>query len=566
MKTLYGVVGKEGSASRISPSAARGRLSRRALYFWEEVKKSPGRDFGNPEISDCNLTVWKQGGYGEWEFKETGLEEARNCVRFCGRAAYNIKKMMDDRQLLASYAKEGSEEAFAELARRHTALVYSAAVRQVRDPQLAEDVTQTVFVNLARRARSIPESSILAGWLHINTRYAALDLLRRELRRRRREQQAAEMNAPTPEHSPGWKEIRPLLDEALTQLPAADRDALLLRFFEQKDFAGVGAALGASAEAARKRVDRALERLREHLGKRGITTTATALAGAMTAHAVEMAPAGLAASVATGSIAAAGAAGGWVSNLFVMTNTKIALGAALVAGMLAVPLVLQQRVLGAAESDQARLQARLAQQQAQAAVPIIDTTNKAARDRADLERLRAEAEFLRSRSSEFSAQAKALWEERAARAHRDGATLIHRFFGLKDARDAGTTTPADTMQTFIAAMMKGDTNRIAELLAVEPQAGGDSSQAVLEKVLKELAQESDHMRNDSQSDQLSQLGFYILEQQPGTNNDQWVVVSTSQLDANGSVRVSRLDFRDGPGGWQWIVGTNGKPVEQTVSN
>ena len=143
--------------------------------------------------------------------------------------------MTDDRQLLARYVAEVSEEAFAELTRRYMGLVYSAALRQVRDEQLAQDVTQVVFANLARKAASIPKGTVLAGWLHRDTRYTALDFIRAEARRRRREQQSVEMNAPNPDPQPGWVEIRPLLDEALTKLAPADRDALLLRFFEQRD-------------------------------------------------------------------------------------------------------------------------------------------------------------------------------------------------------------------------------------------------------------------------------------------------------------------------------------------
>jgi hypothetical protein len=171
---------------------------------------------------------------------------------------------------------------------------------------------------------------VLAGWLHRDTRYTALDFIRGEARRLRREQQSVEMNATNSDPQAGWEEIRPLLDEALTKLSPADRDALLLRYFEQRDFAGVGAALGASAEAARKRVDRALERLREQLVKRGITTTAAALGGALAAHGVETVPAGLVISLAAGATsAAASGAGSWLSNLMLMTKTKIAISAAL---------------------------------------------------------------------------------------------------------------------------------------------------------------------------------------------------------------------------------------------
>src|SRR5437899_6290823 len=161
--------------------------------------------------------------------------------------------MTDDRQLLRRYISEGSEEAFTEIVRQHTGLVYSAALRQVRDPDLARDVAQNVFIHLAQKARSIPSGMVLAGWLHRDTRFTALDAIRSENRRARREQEAMVMNTPDPS---GWENIRPLLDEALQELSPTDRDALLLRFFEQQDMAAVGAALGSSADAARKRVER----------------------------------------------------------------------------------------------------------------------------------------------------------------------------------------------------------------------------------------------------------------------------------------------------------------------
>src|SRR5262249_31135042 len=135
----------------------------------------------------------------------------------------------------------------------------------------------------------------------------------------------------------------PLLDEALAKLSARDRDALLLRFFEQRDFAGIGTALGASADAARKRVDRALDQLRLHLVKRGITTTATALSGALAAHGVETVPSGFIAAHVASSATAAAAQTGWFSALMIMSKTKLALSTAVLIGVLSAPLILQQR-------------------------------------------------------------------------------------------------------------------------------------------------------------------------------------------------------------------------------
>src|ERR1041385_221810 len=130
--------------------------------------------------------------------------------------------MTDDRQLLRRYISEGSEEAFTEIVRQHTGLVYSAALRQVRDADLARDIAQTVFIHLAQKALTIPSGMVLAGWLHRDTRFTALDLIRAEHRRARREQEATLMNSSD---SSDWENIRPLLDEALQELSPTDRDA-----------------------------------------------------------------------------------------------------------------------------------------------------------------------------------------------------------------------------------------------------------------------------------------------------------------------------------------------------
>jgi len=223
--------------------------------------------------------------------------------------------MDNDRQLLRRYAAEGSEAAFGELVARHVNLVYSAALRRTGgDAHLAQDIAQTVFTDLARKARSLPENVVLAGWLHRATRYAAAQLLRTERRRAAREQEAVTMHSILSEagsdptrRSPtdaDWAQIRPLLDGALDELAEEDRDALVLRFFEQRSLAEVGQALGANEDAARKRVARALEKLRADLVRRGITTTVATLSAAISVNAVQSAPVGLA--IALSSTALAG--------------------------------------------------------------------------------------------------------------------------------------------------------------------------------------------------------------------------------------------------------------------
>lgn len=244
--------------------------------------------------------------------------------------------MIDDRQLLRQYITNDSQAAFGELVARHVNLVYSAALRRVGgDAHLAQDVSQLVFTDLARKAPSLPDDVVLPGWLHRATRYAAAQLMRTNDRRRRREEEAIAMNALDSQTSPDWEALRPMLDEALDQLNQTDRDALVLRFFGQCSLADVGRALGSNEDAARKRVHRALDKLRARLCHRGFTTTAAALSVAISANAVQLAPAGLAATLTSASLAGAGATTGitlTALKIMSMTKMQLALASIIVAG------------------------------------------------------------------------------------------------------------------------------------------------------------------------------------------------------------------------------------------
>src|SRR5215213_3251752 len=217
--------------------------------------------------------------------------------------------MTDDVQLLRRFATSGDEDAFRQLIERHLDLVYSAALRQLAgDVHLAQDVTQMVFTVLARKAGNLSSNIVLAGWLHQTTRFAAAKTIRTERRRQAREQEAFAMQETSSQSATDWETLGPELDSAIGKLKGVDRDALLLRFFERKEFSLVGEVLGVSEVAAQKRVSRALEKLRAILCRRGITLSSIALAAAMTQSAVQAAPAGLTASVATVSLGAASAA------------------------------------------------------------------------------------------------------------------------------------------------------------------------------------------------------------------------------------------------------------------
>jgi RNA polymerase sigma factor (sigma-70 family) len=223
---------------------------------------------------------------------------------------YLDRMRQTDSELLQRYGAERAEPAFAELVRRHIDLVFSAALRQAQgDRQLAEDVTQSVFSDLARKAARLEAHTSLAGWLYTSTCYCARSARRSDRRRQVREQQAFAMNQLLqPEPSVDWERLGPLLDEAMLSLNESDRQAVLLRFFKRLPLAEVGAHLAVSENAARMRVDRALEKLRGHFQKRGFGSTAAVLAALLSNYAVGAAPAGLAATVSSAAVAAGAAA------------------------------------------------------------------------------------------------------------------------------------------------------------------------------------------------------------------------------------------------------------------
>ncbi len=204
-------------------------------------------------------------------------------------------------ELLQQYASGGSQSAFEELVSMHVDLVYATALRVVNgNSGLAEDIAQTVFIDFARKAAALPDSTAPAAWLHRATRLEAIASLRAQARRLVREHTAVDLQTlHVMDQEPAWETIRPALDEAILELSETERLPLLHRFFGGKPFKEVGAELGITEEAARKRIHRSLERLRDILDRRGIASTASALAIVMEANAFVPAPAHLARQVAT---------------------------------------------------------------------------------------------------------------------------------------------------------------------------------------------------------------------------------------------------------------------------
>jgi len=217
---------------------------------------------------------------------------------------------LDDIALLKQFAENDSEPAFAGIVSRHLNLVYSTAFRATGDAHAAQEISQAVFIILARKAKSLGAKTVLGGWLHRTARLTAANYLRGEIRRQKREQETFMQSTLNETADETWLQIAPVLDDAISKLGAKDRDAIVLRFFENKSLGEVGAALGASEDAAKMRVNRALEKLRKFFAKRGVTFSAAAIAVAVSANSVQAAPVGLAKTISAVAIAKGAAAGG----------------------------------------------------------------------------------------------------------------------------------------------------------------------------------------------------------------------------------------------------------------
>ncbi len=276
---------------------------------------------------------------------------AKMSVRFRARRLLSGKMTISDTELLRRFVADRSELAFAELVSRHLDLVYSAALRQMNgDAGAAEDITQSVFTDLARKGGRLGGHTSLAGWLYTSTRYLTANARRAEHRRRQREQESFAMDQllqPT-EPTPNWDQLRPVLDDAMHELGKTDREAVLLRFFERRPLSEVGEHLGLGENAARMRVDRALDKLRLALARRGVTSTEAALTLALTAQAVGAAPADFANRVSqaavTGSSAGAATGGGLFLSLLALVTripAKILVGAVMLA-LLVTPFIWPQ--------------------------------------------------------------------------------------------------------------------------------------------------------------------------------------------------------------------------------
>jgi uncharacterized protein (TIGR03435 family) len=255
----------------------------------------------------------------------------------------------DDNDLLREYVENDSGAAFAALVERHVNKVYSVALRHTGKPHQAEEITQAVFVILARKSRHLSRRVILSGWLYQTARLTAVTFIRSEIRRARREQEA-QMQTLLNENEPDvWSQIAPLLDAAMAGLNKADRHAVMLRFFDGKSLREVGTALGASEDAAEKRVGRAVEKLRKFFSKRGVASTTAGISAAISANSVQAAPVMLVKTATAAALTKGALASGstltlinGVLKIMAWSKVKTAVVAGLVLVAVASPVIVEQ--------------------------------------------------------------------------------------------------------------------------------------------------------------------------------------------------------------------------------
>ena len=456
--------------------------------------------------------------------------------------------MIPDATLLRDYVEKRDERAFAELVRRHLDLVYSAALRRTRGKtHLAEEISQKVFCDLSRKASALAQHPALTGWLYRSTRYAAIDAARAEFRRQKLEQSLTAMpdTSPAPEPLADWEQVRPVIDDAMDQLNDAERELMLLHYFKALTFAEAGARMNLSEDAARKRITRGLDKLRGHLGRRGVTSTTAAL-GLLLAHSpLVAAPAGLASAVTTAALAAAptSVVAATVSLVFMSKLTAPILSAAIAAAVTAVVWTSAVHRVSAEELTALRVEnARLAQA----------TTAGAS------------TESLAAVAAEYSAQASAIARALAER-HASQVTSIASATGAPAAsgpspsqvtprghRDHGRATAHDAVMTFAFAGDIGDPVILGQMVYFDRPAR--------EKATAVLATMPDSIRAQYPTPEAFYgllLAASCLEGPPPGAD----IVDTAQIIELSPGRVEQrppgLQFQQTPDGWKYVLPLNG---------
>ncbi|HEV8491107.1 MAG TPA: sigma-70 family RNA polymerase sigma factor, partial [Candidatus Angelobacter sp.] len=367
-------------------------------------------------------------------------------------------------------------------------LVYSAALRETNgDMGLAQDISQAVFTELARKARRLQNHPSISGWLYRSVRLVAANVRRAEHRRRHREEEAQRvMDAPSAEGSPDriWQQIRPELDDVLHNLNEADRTAVVLRFLEERSLREVGAILGLNENAARMRVDRALDRLRGLLQRRGITSTASGLAAALAVGAVTPAPAAWAATMASTALASSATVGATtLTFLKIMSLTKIQAGVigVLVLAGIGTPLWQETR-LRQVQSDNAQLRVQAAELTTLS--QEVARLKKTEADKAELEQLRkwqaqVQPELMRLRGMAGVAR----------RANAEAAELRNQMTRQSQADQANGAPMGEVMKVALEQQVSNRLSRMTASLHLTPE----QSEAARDILMKQARMTSSGM-------------------------------------------------------------------------
>jgi RNA polymerase sigma factor (sigma-70 family) len=472
--------------------------------------------------------------------------------------------MLDDAQLLRRYAEEKSEQAFAELVRRHVNLVYAAALRQVGgDTHLAEDIAQSVFHDLARKAGSLSRHRMLTGWLYTSTHFAAAKVLRSEGRRRVREREASLMSDISDQSTADWDRIQPVLDAAMHELNEGDREAVLLRYFEGRALGEVGAKIGVSENAARMRVERALEKLRALLAKRGVTSTTAALAAALTAQSLSGAPASVAATITASVLATTATSlttGTAIVKIMSLSKLQIGVISAVVVAGVTTPIMLQHQTNTRMRGENAALQQQVDELRAQIPppVPVAIDTNQFDKERAELVRLRGEVAALR-RSTQDLAQARAEISQlrtkvRSAPPAPAGENKLAE--GLIPAlswSNAGVNTPAASYETLHWAKNYGQIQTMMSTFALDDagKAKADALFATIPDSLRGQFGSPEQMMAGLLANTTAVAGMRVVDQTEQGPDDAKLRVQYQYAD--GRVRDDTVDFHRYADGWRQII-------------
>ena len=439
---------------------------------------------------------------------------------------------LSDQVLLRRCADHGADEAFAELVRRHCNLVWAAARRVSGDGEIARDVAQTVFTDLWRKVGKLPDGTVLAGWLYRAACHAAANHIRGEARRAQREQQAMhqhQLRATDAAERRAAEELQPWLDAALADLAEADRDAVVLRYLAGRSLAQIGATFGTSEDAARKRVSRALEKLRDAFRQRGVDLAGGTIVAAITLAGAQAAPAGLATNIACTMLAGASTVTGATSILLFM-KSKLALG--IVGGaVLTTALVWQQRNISRLVDENAALRQQAMAVRADG--PTVASTNPVISEKsagqsdehAELLRLRGEVARLNRQNGEILA----------------GKTHSASSNPEKPATYAaiGAATPNAGLERLVLASKLGDTENVAKFVTWRKGEG----------VPEELASQmhAPMIRNLTNT-VVSNGEVRILNQL--TESDTMVRTRVEVMDQNGKARLRELRFVLEDGEWK----------------